>query len=161
MGMHGHHGIERIWMGSVTEQVIRRGIVPVLAVRSAPLEIPIRRILCPVNPSATGKQALQYASEVSKAMQARLIVLHVVEQGAESLPCPLVDDPMKADCQLEEISLKGNAAKTIAEASKDLHPDLIIMGAERKSAVLGEFFSSTTFSVIQMAPGPLLIVPKK
>jgi nucleotide-binding universal stress UspA family protein len=161
MGMHGHHGIERIWMGSVTEQVIRRGNVPVLAVRSVPLEMPIRRILCPVNPSAAGKQALQYAAEVSKTLRAHLIVLHVVEQGAEPLPCPLVDDPMKADCQLEEISLKGNAAKTIAEASKDLNPDLIIMGAERKSAVLGEFFSSTTSSVMQIAQSPLLIVPKK
>jgi nucleotide-binding universal stress UspA family protein len=161
MGMHGHHGIERIWMGSVTEQVIRRGSIPVLAVRSAPSETPIRRILCPVNPSDTGKQALQYSAEVSKALQARLIVLYVVEQGAEPLPCPLVDDPMKADCQLEEINLKGNAAKTIADASKDLNPDLIILGSERKSSVLGEFFSSTTSSVMQMARGPLLIVPKR
>ena len=161
MGMHGHHGIERMWMGSVTEQVIRRGSIPVLAVRSAPSEIPIRRILCPVNPTDTGKQALQYAAEVSKAMQAHLVVLHAVEQGAEPLPCPLVDDPIKSNCTVEEITLNGNAAKSIAEASTKMNPDLIIMGAEKKASVLGEFFSSTTSSVMQMAQSPLLIVPKR
>jgi nucleotide-binding universal stress UspA family protein len=161
MGMHGHHGIDRVWMGSVTEQVIRQGSIPVLAVRSAPSETPIQRILCPVNPSDTGKQALHYAAEVSRVMQARLIVLHAVEPGAEPLPCPLVDDPIKANCQVEEISLNGNATRSIAEASKNMNPDLIIMGAERKSSVLGDFFSSTTSSVMQMARSPLLIIPKK
>jgi len=64
-------------------------------------------------------------------------------------------------CRVEEIRFNGNAAKTIAEAANNLKPDIIIMGAERKSAVLGEFFSSTTSSVMQSAVGPLLIIPKR
>ncbi len=161
MGMHGHRGWKRLWMGSVTEQVIRRSKIPVLAVSSAPSEVPIRRILCPANPSDAGKQALEYAAKISREFQAHLTVLHVMEQGAEPLACPLVDEPTKNSCNIEEISLSGNAAKTIAEAANNLKPDLIVMGAERKSAIMGEFFSTTTSSVMQLAVEPLMVVPRK
>lgn len=90
-----------------------------------------------------------------------MTILHVVERGDEPLTCPLVGERIKNACSVEEIQFNGNAARTIAEASNNLKPDLIIMGAERKSAVLGEFFSSTTSSVMQLALGPLLVVPKK
>ena len=161
MGMHGHGGWERFWMGSVTERVIRRSHLPVLAVRKMPSEAPIQRILCPMNPSEAGKQALEYAAQIGKKLKAHLIVLHVMEPGAETLSCPLVEDPIRGSCSIEEVNLKGNAAKSIAEASSELKPDLIVMGAERKSSVMGEFFSSTTSSVMQLAVGPLLVVPKK
>jgi nucleotide-binding universal stress UspA family protein len=161
MGMHGYRGMQRLWMGSVTERVIRQSSLPVLAVRSAPPEKLIGRILCPMIPSEPGRQALEYAAKISKTLNAHLTVLHVVEQGDEPLPCPLVGEQIRNSCNIEEIKLSGNAAKTIAEASNNLKPDVLIMGAERKSAVLGEFFSSTTSSVMQLALGPLLIVPKK
>jgi nucleotide-binding universal stress UspA family protein len=161
MGMHGRRGLQRLWMGSVTERVIRQSSLPVLAVRSAPPEKPVGRILCPMNASEPGKQALEYAAKISKTVSAHLTVLHVVEPGDAPLTCPLVDVQTKNSCNVEEIKLDGNAAKTIAEASNNLKPDVLIMGAERKSAVLGEFFSSTTSSVMQLAVGPLLIVPKK
>jgi nucleotide-binding universal stress UspA family protein len=161
MGMHGHRGWERLWMGSVTEQVIRRSSIPVLAVSTATAEAPVRHILCPANSSNTGQQALEYAAEVSKTYNAHLTVLNVVEQGDDPLVCPLVDESVKKSCNVKEINLRGNAAKTIAETSNNLKPDLIVMGAERKSAVMGEFFSSTTSSVMQLAIGPLMVVPKK
>jgi nucleotide-binding universal stress UspA family protein len=42
----------------------------------------------------------------------------------------------------------------------DSRPDLIVMGAERKGSKLGDSFSSTTTGVMQIAVGPLLLVPK-
>ncbi len=161
MGMHGHRGAERIFLGSVTERVLRRSNLPVLAVHQPPSEIPIRHILCPMTASEAAKQALEYAAAIAKTINARLTVLHAVEPGAEPLDCPLVEEPIKKSCRVEEVRFHGNAAKTIMEASNDLKPDLIIMGAEYKPGVLGEFFSSTTSSVMQMSVGPLMIVPKK
>ena len=133
MGIHGHSSAERLWMGSVTERVLRNSTIPVLAVRKDPPEIPVQQILCPMSPSETGKQALEYAAQISKDMNARLIVLHVVEQGEEPLTCPLVDEQIQKTCRVEEIKFHGNAARTIAEASNDLKPDLIVMGAERRN----------------------------
>jgi nucleotide-binding universal stress UspA family protein len=160
MGMNGHSKMERLWMGSVTERVIRLGSKPVLAVRSDSAIALIQRILCPMNPSETGKLALEYAVMISKEMNAELTVLHVVEKGEEPLTCPLVDEQIKKTCKVKEISFNGNAAKTIAEASNDIKPDLLVIGAERKTSKLGEFFSSTTASVMQLAIGPLLVVPR-
>ncbi len=160
MGMHGHSSAERLWMGSVTERVLRQSSVPVMAVRKDPPELPMQQILCPMSPSETGRQALEYAAQISKEMNAKLIVLHVVEQGEEPLTCPLVDEQIQKMCRVEEIKFHGNAARTIAEASNDLKTDLIVMGAERKRARLGEMFSSTTTGVMQIAVGPLLVVPR-
>ena len=160
MGIHGHSYAERLRMGSVTERVLRNSTIPVLAVRKDPPEIPVQQILCPMSPSETGRQALEYAARISKEMNARLIVLHVVEQGEEPLTCPLVDEQIQKTCRVEEIRFHGNAARTIAEASNDLKPDLIVMGAERKKSILGEMFSSTTMGVMQIAVGPLLAVPR-
>ncbi len=160
MGVHRHSSAELFWMGSVTERVLRNSTIPVLAVRKDPPEIPIQQILCPMSSSETGKQALEYAARITKEMDARLIVLHVVEQGEEPLNCPLVDEWIQKTCRVEEIRFHGNAARTIAEASNDLKPDLIVMGAERKKSKLGEMFSSTTTGVMQIAVGPLLVVPR-
>ena len=160
MGVHGHSSAELFWMGSVTERVLRNSTIPVLAVRKDPPEIPVQQILCPMSPSETGRQALEYAARISKEMNARLFVLHVVEQGEEPLTCPLVDEQIQKTCRVEEVRFHGNAARTIAEASNDLKPDLIVMGAERKRFKLGEMFSSTTTGVMQIAVGPLLVVPR-
>jgi nucleotide-binding universal stress UspA family protein len=160
MGTHGHSTAERLWMGSVTERVLRQSSIPVLAVHNDPPEAPIQTILCPMNPSETGKQALEYAAQISKEMNAKLVVLHAVEPGEEPLTCPLVDEQIQRTCRVEEIKFRGSAAKTIAEASNDLKADLIVMGAERKSSKLGEIFSSTTTGVMQLAVGPLLVVPR-
>jgi nucleotide-binding universal stress UspA family protein len=161
MGMHGHRGAERLWLGSVTERVIRRSNLPVLAVHTPPSETPIRHILCPMAPSETGTQALEYAAEIARSLDARLTVLHVVEPGDESLTCPLVSDPIRNTCSVQELKLHGNAAKTIMDAYSRMKPDLMILGAERKPGVLGEFFSSTTTSIMQLAAGPLMIVPRR
>jgi nucleotide-binding universal stress UspA family protein len=160
MGIHGHSSAERFWMGSVTERVLRNSSIPVLAVRKDPPEIPFQQILCPMSPSDTGRQALEYAARISKEMKAKLIVLHVVEQGEEPLTCPWVDEQIQKTCRVEELRSHGNAARAIAEASNDLKPDLIVMGAERKRSRLGEMFSSTTTGVMQIAVAPLLVVPK-
>jgi|WetSurMetagenome_2_1015567.scaffolds.fasta_scaffold339771_1 nucleotide-binding universal stress UspA family protein len=160
MGMHGMSAIERLWMGSVTERVLRQSRIPVLAVRKDPSPTPVQQILCPMNPSETGKQALEYAAAISKQLNARLVVLHVVEKGEEPLACPLIDEEIQKTCRVEEIRLHGNAARTIAESANDLRPDLIVMGAEHKISKLGALFSSTTESVMQLALGPLLIVPR-
>ncbi len=159
MGMHGHSSAERLWMGSVTERVLRNSTIPVLAIRKDPPEVPVQQVLCPMSPSDAGRQALEDAARITREMNAKLIVLHVVERGEEPLTCPLVDEQIQKTCRVEEIRFHGNAARTIADASNDLKPDLIVMGAERKRSKLGEMLSSTTTGLMQIAAGPLLVVP--
>jgi len=52
------------------------------------------------------------------------------------------------------------AAKAIVSAATEFKPDLIVMGAQHKSSLFGELFSSTTGRVMQWGEAPLLVVPK-
>jgi len=160
MGTHGRRGARRAWLGSVAEGVLRQSRIPVLAVRQPPSSRPFQHILCPVNLTAVGESALEYAAEIAKSAESRLTVLHAIEKGEKSLNCPLVGEQIKEHCKVEEVTSRGGAASVILEASNHLKPDLIVMGAEQKSALMGELFSSTTATVMQLAEAPLLIVPK-
>jgi nucleotide-binding universal stress UspA family protein len=158
LGTHGRHGAERLWLGSVTERVIRSSRIPVLAVRKSPTQI--QEILCPFNLTEVGQEALDYAAEIARVSDAHLTVMHVLEEGSKAPECPLIGDEIRQKCRLEEVTGHGSPTRKILEMARKLNPDLIVMGAERKSDLLGDFFSSTTDQVMQHADAPLLVVPK-
>lgn len=99
MGTHGRTGLARLLAGSVTEEVLRRSAVPVLAVRSpssafrsgggpyqatadlasAPRPSAVRTILAPVDVSRQSRQTAQVAASLARAYQAKLILLNVQE----------------------------------------------------------------------------------
>ena len=121
-----------------------------------------RNILVPTDLGPVSTSALKYARFFHERFGSRVSVLY-----AEHLELPpyfssgqLVDEQIQKTCRVEEIRFHGTAARTIADASNDVKPDLIVMGAERKKSKLGEIFSSTTSGVMQIAVGPLLVVPK-
>jgi len=78
MGTHGRSGVQRLWLGSVTERVIRLSRVRYSPCAAAGPD-GYREHSLPVSCSETGLQALEYATAVAKAEKARLAVLHSVE----------------------------------------------------------------------------------
>jgi nucleotide-binding universal stress UspA family protein len=85
MGTHGRRGLQRMLMGSITEEVVRTAACPVLTVRSDTPESAhrtVRRILVPVDFSDASKTAVRHASELAQTYDAQLDLLHVVEQVA-------------------------------------------------------------------------------
>jgi nucleotide-binding universal stress UspA family protein len=159
MGTHGRTGAERVWLGSVAERVLRGSPMPVLAVREPARTAVLSRILCPVTAGDVSRRALEYGVSIAAAAHAHLRVIHVVEKVAGPPPCSFVDDELKTKCETEEVQLQGNAAATILADVHEHRPDLIVMGAERRSSTLGGLFSNTTETVMQRAEAPLLVVP--
>ena len=92
MPTHGRDGIERFLLGSVTERVVNTAPVPVLAVTPDEHEAfayPCEDVLVPTDGSAGAGRALEEGIALSKALDARLHLLHVVEAtslGDESGP---------------------------------------------------------------------------
>lgn len=83
MGTHGRRGIDRLLMGSVAEEVVRRAECPVFTVRHGGERIGQdihRRILVPIDFSEYGEPALVYAQELATFYGAHLDLLHVVEE---------------------------------------------------------------------------------
>jgi nucleotide-binding universal stress UspA family protein len=159
MGTHGRHGADRFWLGSVAERILHESRKPVLSVRTGMEAIPFRHVLCPVNFTGVGQEALLYAAAIAEAGGIQLTVLHAVEEGNKPLDCQLVPDDVRARCRVEELTYHGDAAGSILTAAREIKPDVIVMGAERKPSIFGELFSSTTERIMQWGYAPLLVVP--
>src|SRR6187401_2690087 len=82
LGTHGRSGFERLFLGSVTEKVLRSTRVPVLTI-PPPVREPgspvYKTILCPLEFSDASLRALEHALSLAQQADARLILMHVIE----------------------------------------------------------------------------------
>ena len=97
MGTHGRSGFQRLFLGSVTEKVLRTARPPVLTVGAAADVVPARdfsfkRILCAVDFSACSLAALRYAATLAETSGAKLTALYVMEWPPVA-PDPLLGPP--------------------------------------------------------------------
>ncbi len=183
MGTHGRSGFEALFLGSVTEKVLRSTHVPVLTVPPAVERVEsvvYKTILCPIEFSDPSTRALEYALTLAEETGARLILLHVVEQlidapqlGALS-PFNLeqyrqhleedargrlrsaVPEDARVWCTPEERVLSGKAYRVILEIADQEKAEVIVMGVHGKGALNRRLFGSTTHHVIREAHCPVL-----
>jgi nucleotide-binding universal stress UspA family protein len=183
LGTHGRSGFERLFLGSVTEKVLRSTRVPVLTI-PPPVREPgsplYKTILCPLEFSPASIRALEYALSLAKESDARLILLHAIEDvlgdaGAQTLGHlsvseyyrqleqdavtrlrAVVPDEARVWSRPEERVVKGRAHQEILKVVADEHVDLVVMGVQGKSVVSRLVFGSTTHRVIREASCPVL-----
>jgi nucleotide-binding universal stress UspA family protein len=184
MGTHGRSGFERLFLGSVTEKVLRTTQVPVLTV-PPPVERPesliYKTIVCPVEFSDASTRALAYALSLAEETDAHLIVLHVVEGSVKEPPFGesighlnvreyyryLEEDAMarlkaavpeeaRVWCKPDERVTVGKAYHEILKVTADSHAELIVMGVHGRGALHRRLFGSTTHHVVHEAGCPVL-----
>ncbi len=183
LGTHGRSGFERLFLGSVTEKVLRSTRVPVLTI-PPPVREPrsplYKTILCALEFSPASIRALEYALSLAKEADARLILLHAIEDllgdaGAQTLGHlsvseyyhqleqdavtrlrAVVPDEARVWSHPEERVVKGRAHQEILNAVADEHVDLVVMGVQGKGIVNRLVFGSTTHRVIREAGCPVL-----
>jgi nucleotide-binding universal stress UspA family protein len=91
MTTHGRGGLERAWLGSVAEALVRLSPVPVLLVRPAAAAVPaaFRRILVPLDGSAMGEAVLEHAARLARLDPgAELVLLQVVQPVGSAVWVP-------------------------------------------------------------------------
>jgi nucleotide-binding universal stress UspA family protein len=183
LGTHGRSGFERLFLGSVTEKVLRSTRVPVLTIPPPVREMgsPLyKTILCPVEFSPPSIRALEYALSLALEANARLILLHAIENvlgdaGAETLGHLSVSEyyhKLEQDAvtrlravvpedahvwsRPEERVVMGRAHQEILKVVADEHVDLVVMGVQGKGVMDRLVFGSTTHRVIREAGCPVL-----
>jgi nucleotide-binding universal stress UspA family protein len=183
MGTHGRGGFETLFLGSVTEKVLRSTHVPVLTV-PPPVErvesVIYKTILCPIEFSDPSIRALEYALTLAEETDARLILLHVIEhvldsprfgevthfsvpeyqrllaEDARARLRSAVPEDARVWCTPENRVLSGKAYRVILDVAEQEKAEIIVMGVHGKGVLNRRLFGSTTHHVIREARCPVL-----
>jgi nucleotide-binding universal stress UspA family protein len=142
----------------------------------------IRKMLYPTDFSDASFVALKHAIGLAKAMQAKLIVMHVVNQkmyseglslarmsAPESLGKELADEARRKlkmiipaeerpGLEWETMIRAGNPAQEIIGYAKDNDIDMIVIGTAGRSGMEHFMFGSTAEKVVRGAHCPVLSV---
>ncbi len=189
IGTHGRSGFQRLFLGSVTEKVIRKATCPTLVVPPRAPDVPagspiqFRRILCPVDFSESSLSAATYAITMAEEADARLTLLHVVEVPSALAEEPtageldlarirdaaaanagrklleLIPEPARTYCTVETAVVEGRAHREVLRQATERQVDLIVIGVHGRSALDLMVLGSTTHHVIRSSACPVLIVP--
>lgn len=185
IGTHGRHGIEKLVLGSVAEEIFREADQLVLTVgpHSRP-DAPVdntdgtRSILFPTDFGDASLEALPHAISFSNHFGARLVLLHVAplsrstdlgsilrenEEMRNKLLIKLRDIPvLKTQLSIapEFVIEFGDRGEQILKTAKSLKPDVIIMGLDhsRHGRGVSHLPSTTTYRVVCEAACSVLTV---
>lgn len=169
MSTHGRTGLSRFVLGSVAEKVLRASDAPVLVVRSfgaAPAELSFRRILVPFDGSQASLAVSCIVKELFAPLDARVVLLHVLDPQWEGVQWALPERPMKeaadafiAACLPTTTEVrKGDPATEILNACRDYDIDIIAMTTHGRTGPSRWVFGSVTEKVLRAATVPLLVV---
>jgi nucleotide-binding universal stress UspA family protein len=175
LASHGRHGIFRMVMGSVAEDVFRNVSCPVLTVgpdvkpRDGK-ELNIQRVLLATHFEKTSSAPL-YAALLCNEFHAGLTALHVVEerkdadarskeQGLIERLCSVVPAEANLWCKPECKLMHGSPSHGILDAARELQSDLIVLGARHPepARINSHLPWATAARVIAEASCPVLTV---
>jgi nucleotide-binding universal stress UspA family protein len=179
IGTHGRRGLRRFVLGSVAEEVIRGATCDVLAVQDRSRPLVPRRLLVPVDLSASSPSHLEGAARIAARFGAEMDVLHVLPEAplpawgvdpdilheviakrrdeAEEELAKLIEPIVKSGTVVRTAIDVGSAGSAIVEAARRLDADLIVMAPYARRIVERFFLGSVTEWVIRHADRPLYI----
>lgn len=181
MGTHGRRGVERLLIGSVTEEVVRAAPCPALTIRSSATAHPdeaVRRILVPVDFSEASEAAILHAKEIAQTYGAEIDLIHVVEEavypsayGVEPVSIPTQEIIERVEASLADLVRKdigyehakvqavvGYAPRAILDHAKESEADLIVIATHGRTGLDRVLLGSVTERVLRQSPTPVFVV---
>jgi len=188
LGTHGRTGMGKLVMGSVAEEVVRQATCPVLTVgpnasghiqqefqadgkNFGPMGIELKQIIFATDFAQESLAAAPFAVSLAEEFQARLGLLHVLEEHDREQPSPtewalqrlgrLVPSEASLWCQPESIVKFGRPAECILQTASEHNADLIVLGIRPAGGHLGAATHlpwATAHKVIAHAKCPVLTV---
>ena len=178
----GVTGLRHFFLGSVAEEVVHSAPCDVLLAReNRPFRLEtLRRILVPVDFSASAPTLLTYARQLADRQGAALDVLHVSETSpflapfggigtladlvpefldqAEAWMTRLLAKTAGPEVPTETHIVEGRAAATITEFASTNPIDLIVIATHGQGGMRHALVGSVTERVVRTAPCPVLCV---
>lgn len=187
MTTHGRSGLERAWLGSVADELVRVSPVPLLLVRpgSASAVRPLRRVLVPLDGSAVAESILEHAIGLARMdADSELILLDVVQPIASAVWVPesvargeggddvtprqeeraheyLAGLSRRLEASRVRVHARVHVAATIApailEVARDEQADVIALATHGRSGIKRLTLGSIADKVVRGSTVPVLL----
>jgi nucleotide-binding universal stress UspA family protein len=180
VGSHGRPGAEPVRLGGVATRVVRYSHCPVLVVRPAAHR---GLVVCATDLSAPSLPAVEAAVVEARLRAAKLMVLHVVDQGvplasvsASEGVTPLVLSPellhdlrararaeigavlSKLEAHAESTIVEGHAAPKILAFIEEHQPEVVVIGTRGRTGLARVVLGSVAEHVVRAARTSVLVV---
>jgi len=178
MGTHGRRGVERWFMGSTTEKLLRHSPVPLVTISAAgekSFAAPrFRRILVTTDFSDGTADALAYAFSVAQENESEITLLHVVHDISVDMSGRYQDsllngvrrqleDMIPAEarnwCNVLTRVETGVPYRIIQRILEDQKVDLLVMNIHGKGMLDRALLGSTAERVVRAASCPVMSIP--
>lgn len=183
MCTHGRGAVQRAWLGSVADEMVRSSDAPVLLVRAAPEGEPrgddlggaarFKRVLVALDGTHFSRQALESAARLGGSSGTTYVLAKVVAGSGET-----ADERVRKDRALAEAKMKlevqsfaagGYAAEAVADFAPSVaqgildlaeshDADLIAIATHGRSGVGRMILGGVTDKVVRGADLPVLVV---
>lgn len=187
MATLGRTGLERLLVGSVANEVLKLGTMPLLLYkpqegRARPEGVP-RTLIVPLDGSPAAEQALPVATFLARALSARIVIARVVPvpalvarnraapRGRYSSPglpeaavageyvAGIVESLQTNGLEAEPMLPRGDPGAELALVASQLPDSLVVMGTHTHSGLGRLVQGSVTHRVTRECGCPVLIVP--
>ncbi|MFA9427184.1 universal stress protein [Natronorubrum sp. A-ect3] len=182
MGTKGRTGLDRVLLGSVTENVLRTARIPVLAVPpnaddSSVADVAFDQFLLPTDGSDGAAIATEWGIELASRLESSIHALYSIDTSP-------IDDERASDALLEFMEQRGEKAidgvrehgedagvsvtgsivtgapvREIPSYATENDVDLIVMGTHGRTGIGQWFLGSVTENVVRQADVPVFCVP--
>src|SRR5215471_11254018 len=178
MGTHGRRGVERWFMGSTTEKLMRHSPVPIVTIGASgdrPLAAPrFRRILVTTDFSEGTPDALAHAFSVAQENESEVTLLHVIHDisvdmsgkyrdslmdGVRKQLDEMVPAEARNWCDVVTRVETGVPYRIILRTLEDEKIDLLVMNIHGKGMLDRALLGSTAERVVRAASCPVMLIP--
>jgi len=181
---HGRGGLERMWLGSVADELARVSPVPILLVRPEPPPAGrFARILAPLDGSKTSEAILEHAARLARlGSGAEIVLLRVVQplvaavwlpEGAVAAAAPQEDLPGRERRAREyldaaarslaglrvrpRVEVAASVAAAILQTAQAEACDLVALATHGRSGLARVALGSVTDKVVRASHTPVLL----
>jgi len=174
MGKKGLSALEKIFIGSVANQVLRHSQVPLFLTKQKSAPLQFDKILVPTDFSEHEEVERDYAWKLAKGFDAELVFLHVLELHDHEFPPRMLDEMMdtvtkklaarkkgeKEDIKITEDVIRAlHASLGIVDYAETHKCDMIVISTCGPGAIERFFLGSTTEKVISNSSVPVFALP--
>ncbi|MFD1563978.1 universal stress protein [Haloarchaeobius amylolyticus] len=182
MGTKGRTGLDRVLLGSVTENVLRTARTPVLAVPPTAGEpdiddVPFDRLLLPTDGSDGAAIATEWGIELASRLESSVHALYsidtsslgderesdefleVLEERGEEAIDAVRERGEEAGVDVSGSIVTGSPVKEIPTYATENDVDLIVMGTHGRTGIGQWFLGSVTENIVRQADVPVFCVP--